>query len=150
MCKPGILYRLNRAHGLHFFGVSFMPVVSWQDLFSSLIERTEPMKTITYLPFVFLDLLKSQRFLGQDLRDVNEIAVPFNLTIVAHAPDRYAGTVFNGWNFPWVRTWRDTINTSRSLSSQRFMRALAVILLQVKIKLVLLAAVRRLWGNIVL
>ena len=75
LCKPEILYILNRAHGLQFFAVSFVPDFSWQYLFCSLIERTEQMKTITNLPFLFLDLPESQRFLGQDLRDVNEIAV---------------------------------------------------------------------------
>ena len=78
-----------------------------------MIERTEQMKTITHLPFLFLDLLESQRLLGQHLRDVNEIAVPFDLAVVTHAPNRGARTILNGWNFLWIRTWRDTINTSR-------------------------------------
>src|SRR5258705_1611651 len=150
MCKPGILYILDRAHGLHFFEVRSTPVFSWQYLFNALIERTEQMKTITNLPLLFLDLLESQRLLSQHLRDVNEIDVPFDLAVITHAPNRGAQTVLNGWSFPWIRTWRDTINTSRSLSSQRFMRALPVILLQEKIKTVLLAPISELWRDIVL
>ena len=148
--KPGILYILDRAHGLHFFEVRTVPVFSWQDLFSSLIEGTEQMETITHLPFFFLDLLESKRLLGQHLGYVDQIALPFDLAVVAHPPNRCPGIVFNGWNFPWVRTRRDTINTSRSLSSQRFMRALIVILLQEKIKMALLAPMSGLWRDIVL
>src|SRR5258706_3741171 len=120
------------------FSVIMMPDFSWQDLFSSLIERTEQMKTISNLPLLFLDLRESKRLLSQHLRDVNEIATPFDLAVIAHAPNRGGRAVFNGWNFPRVTAWRDTINTPRRLSSQRFMRALPVILLQEEIKMVLL------------
>ena len=92
-----------------------MPDFSWQYLFCSLIERTEQMKTITHFPFLFVDLFESQRLLGQDFRDVKEIAVPLDLAVVAHGSNRGARTVFNSWNFSWVGTWRGTINTLRSL-----------------------------------
>ena len=150
LCKPGIVYIIDRAHGLQFFEIRSTPVFSWQYFFNALIERTEQMKTITNLPFLFLDLLESKRLLGQHLRDVNQIAMQFDLAVVAHAPNRRTGTVFDGWNFSWVTAWGNMINTIRGLSSQRFMRTLPVILLQEKIKTVLLASMSGLWRDIVL
>ena len=108
------------------------------------------MKTITNLPFLFLDLLDSERLLGQHLRDVNEIAAPLDLAVVAHAPNRRARAVLDGWNFAWVTAWGNMINTIRGLSFQRLMRTLPVILLQEEIKTVLLAPVSWLWRDILL
>ena len=39
LCKPDILYILDRAHGLHFYSVCPMPAFGRDDLFGSLIER---------------------------------------------------------------------------------------------------------------
>src|ERR1041385_5426567 len=86
------------------------------------------MKTITDLPLLFLDLLEPQRFVRQNLRDIDEITTPSDLAIVSHLPDDAVGVVLNRREFAGVRAHRTRINTSWSLSSERLMRALVIIL----------------------
>ena len=61
LCKPDIVYILNRGHGLHFCSLSSMPVFRWCNLFGSLVEYTEQMKTIPDLPLLFVYSRESQR-----------------------------------------------------------------------------------------
>jgi hypothetical protein len=41
VCKPDMVYILDRAHGLHFFCVSVMPAFDWHYGFESFIENPE-------------------------------------------------------------------------------------------------------------
>jgi hypothetical protein len=41
VCKPDMVYILDRGHGLHFYSLSSMPALSWSNLFGSVIEHTE-------------------------------------------------------------------------------------------------------------
>src|SRR5437667_3008625 len=107
------------------------------------------MKTITDLPLLFLDLLKPKRFVRQDLGDIDEITMPFDLTVVSHLPHNGVGIVLYRRDFPWVNPCRGIINTSWSFSSQRFMRTLVIVLVQEQIKVVLLAWVSWLRCNVI-
>src|SRR5436190_23956641 len=106
------------------------------------------MKTITDLPLLFLDLAKPKRFVRQDLGDIDEIATPLDLTVVSHLPHGGLGIVLYWRDFPGVNPCRGIINTGWSFSSQRFMRTLAIVLVQEQIKVVLLAWVSGLGCNV--
>src|SRR5689334_23048690 len=150
LCKPGIVYILNRAHSLHFFEVSGVPVLSWHNLFRSLIENAQQMKTITDFPLLWSDLLQSNRLMGQDFSDIKQITMPFNLAIVSHSSNGHARAVFYQREFVGVTTWRATINTAWGLSSQGLMGTLGVVLLYKKVKFALLLSVGGLGRDIML
>src|SRR6266700_2458566 len=108
------------------------------------------METITDLPFLFLDLLKPHRFVGQDLRDIDELATPLDLTVVSDLADKARGAILDRRHFAGVKPWRGTINTGWSFSSQRLMGTLTVVVLLEPIKVVLLVVVGWLGRNLVL
>jgi len=122
-----------------------MPVFRWCNLFGSLVEYTEQMKTITDLPLLFVYLRESQRLVSQDFRDVDELALPLDLPVVAHLPHRDSRVVLNRREFDWITPWGTMIDTPGGLSSQRLMGALPVVLLHKRIELALLRSERRLW-----
>src|SRR3990172_9386635 len=102
------------------------------------MQNAEPMKTIPELPLLFVDLRESQRLVRQDSRDVDELALPLDLPVVAHLPHRDSRLVLNHWEFDRIRPGRTAVHTPRSLSSQRLMGPLPVILLSEWIILALL------------
>ena len=126
-----------------------MPGLSWHKLFDSLIENTEEMKTITDFPLLLVNLSKAKGLLGQDLRDVNQIAVPFDLAIVSYISNGGGGAVLYGRQSIGVGTRRAAISSGWGVSSQPLMRTLLVILLYEKIIFALLSFVRWLRWDIV-
>ena len=106
LCKPDIIYVLNRADGLHFFEVSSMPTLNWYNPFGSFIDKPEQMKTVADFPLVIIDLLESKRLSSEDLGDVNEIAVPLDLAVVSHLPNDHCRVIFHGRDLAGIATWR--------------------------------------------
>ena len=99
------------------------------------------MKTIADFPLLLLDLLEPKLFVHQDLRDIDELTTPLDLTVVSHLPHDAVGIVLYRGHFLWVNPWRGIIHTCWRFSSQRLMRTLAIVLLLEQIKVVLLALV---------
>src|ERR1700746_2147024 len=106
------------------------------------------MKTIANFPLLFLDLLEPQRFVRQDLRDIDEFTTPLDLTVVSHLPHNALGIVLYRRHFPWVNSWSGIITAVWSFSAGRLMRTLAIVLLLKQIKVVLLALVGWLRCNV--
>ncbi len=73
-----------------------MPTFSWYNPFRWFIDKPEQMKTVADFPLAFIDLLESKRLSGQDLGDVNEIAVPLDLAVVSHLPNDHRRVIFHG------------------------------------------------------
>ena len=125
-----------------------MPTLNWYNPFGSFIDKPEQMKTVADFPLVIIDLLESKRLSSEDLGDVNEIAVPLDLTVVSHLPNDHSRVIFHWRDLGGIATWRGTINAARSFSSQGLMGTLRVILLLEQIKMLLLALMRWLrWGR---
>ena len=66
LCKPRMVYKIDRAHGLqispypcHWPGGLIFQV--------SLIEYTQKMKAIAYFPQELVNLVHADRFLGQNV-----------------------------------------------------------------------------------
>src|SRR5215468_454787 len=97
------------------------------------------MKTVTHFPLLFFDLGKSKRLVRQDLRDIDEIALPFDLTVVSHLSNHTLGIVLDAWHLAWVKPWRRIIDGGWSLSVERLVGTFAIIVLLEQIKLMLLA-----------
>src|SRR5262245_6171724 len=150
LCKPDILFILDRAHGLHFFEVSSIPIFSWLNRSHLFVENSQQMKPIADLPLSCVGLCRPNRLVLQYLRDINEIPAPLDLTVVSHPPNDHLRVILYWRDLTRIATRRNTIYTAWSFSSQRFMAPLPVILLIKQIKMVLLAFVRCLGWNIVL
>ncbi len=129
-----MVYVLDRAHDLHFFQLRSMPAASRDDGLRTFIEYAKQMKTITDLPLLLPDLLQSNGLLGQDLREVNKMAVPLNLAVVTHLANHYPRWVLDREHLGVIATSGGPIHTARSLSPQSFMGALPVILCNEPIK----------------
>lgn len=87
MCKPIIVYKLNRAHGLHFLSLSSVPAFRWLYLLGSLVEDVQQMKTVTNLPVVLIDPRKAHWFFSEDFGDIEEFALPLDFAIMANPSD---------------------------------------------------------------
>src|SRR5918995_6756269 len=108
------------------------------------------MKTIAHFPLLFFDLFESERFVRQNLRDIDKLTTPLNLTVVSHVPHDRFGIVLYGQYFLWINPCRGVVNTGWSFSFQRLMMTLAIVLLLEQIKVVLLALVGWLGCNLTL
>ena len=93
MCKPDIVYKLDRGYGLRIsprFGVyslGSMPVFCWLDLMGWLFQDSQDMVSVTDLPVTVVDLFESDGFFGEHFGDVEASALPLDLAVVAHLPD---------------------------------------------------------------
>src|SRR5215203_4134844 len=108
------------------------------------------MKTITDFPTMLLDLFESYRLVSQNLRDVEEIATPFDLAVASHLADHTARVVLHRWHFTRVNPSRRTVKSSGSLSSECLMGTLGIIELLKQIEMTLLSLAGRLRRNVVL
>src|SRR5262245_24420289 len=94
VCKPDMVYILDRGHGLHFYSLSSVPAFGWGNLFRAFIEDTEYVKTVTQLPVVLIHGLESHGLFGQDFRDVEKLAPPLDLAVRAPVPNGDSRLVF--------------------------------------------------------
>jgi len=106
-----------------------MPAFGRGNLFGSFIEYTEYVKTVTQLPVVLIHGLESHGLFCQDFRDVEKLAPPLDLAVMAHVPNGDSRLVFNLGGFERIRSWGRAIDTARGLSFQRLMGTLPVIFL---------------------
>ena len=97
---------------------------------STFIENPQQMETKADFPLVGFDAVESDGLLGQDLRDINEMAVPLDFTVVAHLANHYTRGIANRENLTAITTCRGMTHTGRGFSCQSFMGAQFIILLQ--------------------
>ena len=73
-----------------------MPLLGRGDRRGALVQHTQKMKAVAYLPTIVVTRDKTDGFLGQYLREIDQPTPPFELTVVAHLPYRDTAVVFNG------------------------------------------------------
>lgn len=81
------------------------------------------MKTVTQFPPVLVDGLEAHRLFSQDFREVEQLAPPLDLAVVADLPDRDSRLVLHLGEFGRIGAWRGAMDASRRLSAQRLMGA---------------------------
>src|SRR2546421_2268682 len=96
------------------------------------------MKTVTQFPPPLVDRFESDGLFSQDFREVEQLAAPLDLAVVTHLPNCNSRLVLHLAEFGRIGAWRDAIDASRRVSSQRLMAALPVIFLLKRIVLALL------------
>src|SRR3989440_8308218 len=96
------------------------------------------MKTVTQFPLLVVDRFESHGLFRQDFREIEQLAAPLDLAVLADLSNRESRLVLHLREFGRVGAWRGAIDAPRCLSSQRLMAALPVIFLLKRIVLALL------------
>jgi len=65
MCKPDIVYVLDRGHRLHFWASSSMPGFRRGNSFVFSLKHTEQMKAVAHFPLVVSNQFEADRLVGQ-------------------------------------------------------------------------------------
>src|SRR5215472_15029476 len=115
-----------------------MPACSWTNGFASFIEYPEKMKAVTQFPPLVVDGFEAYGLFSQDLREVEQLAAPLDLAVMAHLPDRNSRLVLHLGQFGRIGAWRGAMDAPGRSSSQRLMAALPVIFLLKRIIVALL------------
>src|ERR1041385_205496 len=115
-----------------------MPVFGWHDLVGSAIENSKHMEAVAQLPSIFIESSQSDRLFSEHLRDIDEFTAPLDFTIVTDLPNADSRFILNLGKLGRIRSWRGVVKTGWRLSVQCLMRALAIILLEVRIIVALL------------
>src|SRR2546423_10954585 len=87
------------------------------------------MKTVTQFPLLVVDRFESHGLFRQDFREIEQLAAPLDLAVLADLSNRESRLVLHLREFGRVGAWRGAIDAPRCLSSQRLMAALPVIFL---------------------
>ena len=70
---------------------------------------------------------EAHRLSDQRLADIDRIAVPFDLTVLTHAPDDLVGPIARFTQDAIETAWRDGVMLGRRIVVERGMRALFVV-----------------------
>src|SRR5574337_495737 len=100
------------------------------------------METITDLPLLRPNLLQSNGLLGQELRDVDQVAMPLDFAVMAHLANQGPRGILDGGKLTTKSTCGNPVHAARGFPSQSLMRALVVVLLDEPIKTALLQVER--------
>src|SRR2546429_3523794 len=96
------------------------------------------MKTVTQFPLLVVDRFESHGLFRQDFREIEQLAAPLDLAVLADLSNCESRLVLHLREFGRVGAWRGAIDAPRCFSSQRLMAALPVIFLLKRIVLALL------------
>src|SRR6266550_2373695 len=96
------------------------------------------MKTVMHFPLPLVDRFESDGLFSEGFRKVKQLSAPLDLAVLSHLSDRDSRLILHLGEFGRIGAWRDAIDASRRVSSQRLMAALPVIFLQKRIVVALL------------